>query len=177
MTEQEIIQGVKKRNRSAQTALYNQYKTLWYMISLRYNRDEDEAKDALQNGLIKIYSNIDMFDPSMGTFKSWSSRIIVNENLMLIRKRRDVFSLDNISESDHTQVLPEEDSTEKLSSEELTKLIQVLPDGYRLVFNLYVMEGFTHSEIANHLDISIGTSKSQLFKAKKLLQQKLEVLI
>lgn len=175
MTENAIIKGVKRKDRNAQTALFNLYKTHWYMISLRYNRDEDEAKDALQNGLIKIYSKIEMFDPTKGNFKAWSSRIMVNENLMLLRKRKEIFSIDNISEAE--QIIEEEESTSRFSSQELTKMIQLLPDGYRVVFNMYVMEGFSHKEISELLDISVGTSKSQLFKAKKLLQQKLEVLI
>ena len=177
MNETEILNGVRRKERSAQTALFNLYKTHWYMICLRYNRDQDEAKDALQNGLIKIYSQIAKFDPAKGNFKSWSSKILVNENLMLIRKRREIFSIDQIAESDYLTEQEEEAETERLSSEELTQLIQKLPDGYRVVFNMYVMEGYTHNEIASTLNISVGTSKSQLFKAKKLLQQQLEVLI
>lgn len=176
MSEEQIIHGVKQGDRDAQTALFTQYRSHWYMICLRYNKDANDALDALQNGLIKIYTKMHMFDLSKGSFKAWSSQVIVNENLMFLRKRTQSFKVEDISEIN--QIEQEgETPIDMLSAEELTKLVQLLPDGYRVVFNMYVMEGYSHAEIAEELGISSGTSKSQLFKARKLLQQRLEVLI
>ncbi len=176
MTELQIIQGVKQGDREAQTLLFKLYRSHWYMICLRYNKDTNDALDALQNGLIKIYSKINMFDSTKGNFKAWSSQIIVNENLMLLRKHKQSFAIEDLSESIDLEQNGET-PLDMLSAEELTKLIQALPDGYRVIFNMYVMEGYSHADIAKALDISVGTSKSQLFKARKLLQAKLEVLI
>lgn len=176
MALDKLIKKARKRDRKAQAQLYEQFGSLWYSISLRYNADEDDARDALQNALIKIYSNIKQFDPDRGSFKSWSSRIVVNENLMFLRKQKRKFTQ---APEELSYELPDEDQSamDILSAKELTRMIQSLPDGYRSVFNLYVIEGFSHEEIAEQLGISPGTSKSQLFKAKKYLRQKLEVLI
>jgi len=127
----------------------------------------------LQNGLINIYTKINQFNSERGNFKSWSSRIIVNDCLMFLRKNS--FKSEDLN--DHHGIFDKsETSLDILSAEELTKLIQQLPDGYRAVFNLYILEGYNHKEIAEKLNISEGTSKSQLFKAKKLLREKLETL-
>lgn len=173
MIDQNIINRVKKNNREAQELLYATFNKYWFMICLRYNRNRADALDALQNALVKIYSKIDQFDAKKGSFKAWSSRIVANESLMLLRRKALSFEV---------QCLPEEfeltDANEtpidKLSAKELTSLIQKLPDGYRAVFNLYVMEGKNHSEIATLLNISEGTSKSQLYKARKFLRQKID---
>lgn len=172
----QIIKKAIKNNHRAQTRLYELYGYVWYSICLRYQNNGADAKDALQNALIKIYGKIRQFDSSKGDFKSWSCKVVVNENLMLIRKNKNFLKEynDGLSESIHDR---EESPLDILSAEELTKIIQQLPDGYRTIFNLYVIEGFSHKEIANRLNISEGTSKSQLFKAKKQLKQMLEVLI
>lgn len=176
MTEQQIVEGLIKGDRQAQTLCYTQYRTTWFMICLRYQSDEPSALDSLQNALIKIFSKVGQFNNTKGTFKSWSSRIVINENLMALRKKSAQIFTEDISES--FELFDEQASPlEQLSAKELTSLIQKLPDGYRTIFNMYVIEGYTHGEIADELRISIGTSKSQLFKARKLLQQQLEVLI
>ncbi len=170
----EIIKNIKKGDQKAHTLMYDLFKTDWFRICLRYNQNRADASDALQNALINIFKKIDQFDSDRGNFAAWSSKIVVNENLMLIRKRSNAFRTDEIKEEiniwDHSET-----PIEKLSAEELTSLIQTLPDGYRAVFNLYVIDGYSHSDIADSLNISIGTSKSQLFKARKLIKEKLEV--
>lgn len=153
--------------------LFAQYKSYWYSICLRYGRNEHDAMDMLQNGLINIYTKISQFNSDRGNFKSWSGRIIVNDCLMYLRKNS--FISEDLN-NHHNVFDKSETSLDILSAEELTKLIQKLPDGYRAVFNLYVLEGYQHREIAEKLKISEGTSKSQLFKAKKLLREKLEIL-
>ena len=143
---------------------------------MRYNKNRQDALDVLQNALIKVFTKIDQFDQNKGSFKSWSAQVVVNENLMYLRKLNINYKIDPIDAE--LQVADQQESAlDILSAEELTKMIQKLPDGYRAVFNMYVIEGYQHKEIAELLQISVGTSKSQLFKAKRLLQEKLEVLL
>ena len=135
-----------------------------------------QADDALQNGLIQIFKKYDQYDSDKGSFKSWSSKVMVNENLLLIRRNKSIFAFDELSNCvDHSD--NGEGAIERMSMEELTLLIQKLPDGYRSVFNLYVIEGYSHKEISEMLGISIGTSKSQLFKARKILQNEIELVL
>lgn len=176
MTFDKIIKKASKNNRKAQAQLYDEFGSLWYSICLRYNMNEEDAQDALQNALIKIYSKIKLYDAERGSFKSWSAKIVVNENLMLLRKQKAKFA-HSTEELNHEIMDKGHSAMDILSAKELTRMIQQLPEGYRYVFNLYVIEGYSHEEIAKQLGISIGTSKSQLFKAKKYLKQKLEVLI
>lgn len=171
--EQILIDQCKKGVVSAQKELYANYKHLWFTTSLRYVVKRDDALDVLQNSLIKIYSKLNTFDINRGSFKSWSSKIVVNESIMFQRKYWNTpevgsGSLELLSETVASSAIS------NLSLEELTKMIQSLPDGYRVVFNLYEIDGYSHKEIAEKLDISVGTSKSQLFKAKALLKKKLE---
>lgn len=176
MAEADIIHQVRKKNRVAQKALYDKYKRLWYSICLRYNAETSDAEDVLQNALVKIFTNVSKFDPAKGTFKSWSSKVVLNENLQYLRKKNKRFDFDQID--DDLQVMDvSETPLEYLSAKELTQLINQLPNGYKVVFNMYVIDGYTHQEISDALSISVGTSKSQLFKARKLLQQKLELLL
>lgn len=176
MTEVELLRRVKKKERTAQQELYNRYKSHWFVICLRYNKRREDAMDILQNALVNIFSKLYQFDEQKGDFKSWSSKIVVNENLMFLRKKTNTIRTEEISTNDIYTA--HEDSEESvLSSEKLTKMIQSMPQGYRTVFNLYVMDGYTHVEISEILNISVGSSKSQLSKARKFLQQKLEVLI
>lgn len=169
----ELIIQCKKDSKAAQKKLYDQCKQYWYAICLRYLNKQEDSLDVLQNSLIKIFTKIDQFDPKRGHFKGWSNKIVVNECIMFQRKywKTEEVSQFNLEVLD---VNCEPAAYSNLRMEELTKLIQGLPTGYRIVFNLYVIEGYNHNEIAEKLDISVGTSKSQLFKAKNLLKKKLE---
>ncbi len=176
MSEDEAIKGTIEGIRSAQLFLYNSYKTKWYMICLRYMSNKSDADDSLQNGLINIFSKITQFDSRYGTFAAWSSRVIVNDCVMLIRKNQK--SLVTTAWSAETVIYDESESTiDILSRKELMEMIRKLPAGYRTVFNMYVIEGYSHKEIGAYLLISENTSKSQLFKAKKMLKQALEIII
>jgi RNA polymerase sigma-70 factor (ECF subfamily) len=176
MTESSLIKKARRQDRKAQTLLYDQYQRLWYTICLRYNRCADDALDVMQNGLVKVFSQIHQFDAEKGTFKSWSSKVMVNESLMFLRKNVASFKTDQVD--DFTEPSGHQETPlEALSAEELTKMIQQLPEGYRVVFNMYVLEGYSHQEIAETLEITVGTSKSQLFKAKRMLRRQLEVQI
>ena len=176
MQIKELISQAKKQNSKAQMELYKTFKSYWYTICLRYNRNGFDADDCLQNALINIFSKLNQFDQDRGDFKSWSAQIVVNDNLMFLRKKKQNFQTFDLEDEKHV-VEPVSEESSVISSENLTKLIQALPDGYRTVFNLYVIEGYTHAEISEILEISIGTSKSQLSKARKLLQHQLEVVI
>lgn len=176
MQIKDLISKAKKHDSNAQMELYKIYKSYWYTICLRYNRNNFDADDCLQNALINIFSKLNQFDQDRGDFKSWSAQIVVNDNLMFLRKKKQNYQTFDLEEEKHiVEQVSEESSV--ISSENLTKLIQSLPEGYRTVFNLYVMEGYTHAEISEILGVSIGTSKSQLSKARKLLQHQLEVVI
>ncbi len=176
MEVKELISRAKKQDSKAQMELYRTYKSYWYTICLRYNRNTFDADDCLQNALINIFSKLSQFDENRGNFKSWSSQIVVNDNLMFLRKKKQNFQSFEL-EDDKFVVEEVSEESSIISSENLTKLIQALPSGYRTVFNLYVMEGYSHVEISEILEISVGTSKSQLSKARKLLQHQLEVVI
>lgn len=170
-----IINQSKKGDASAQRRLYELFRTPWFMICQRYLRSRDDALDVMQNALVRIYTKLDSFDPALGTFKAWSSRVMVNECIMHLRKKH--LEFESLDEGSFDVFADEQENpVQKLSAEELTKMIQKLPDGYRLVFNLNVIEGYTHKEIAEMLGITEGTSKSQLYKAKNLLKKQIEVI-
>jgi len=174
MTEQsKLIEQCKLGNAKAQRELYAKYKSLWFTICLRYMHKQEDALDALQNALIKIYSKLDTFQIEVGSFKSWSSKVVVNECIMFQRKywSKPEFSSQNLEL--HSGKV-DSSALSTLNMEDITRMIQELPNGYRVVFNLYEIDGYTHKEIAQALGISEGTSKSQLFKAKLLLKKKLE---
>lgn len=173
--DQRLINQCKKGVVSAQKELYTMHRNQWFTISMRYVNKREDALDVLQNALIKIYTKLDQFDANLGTFKSWSSRIVVNESIMFQRKywNKPVSTLSNL------EILGKSENSKAISNltlEELTEQIQKLPTGYRVVFNLYEIDGFSHKEIAEQLGISVGTSKSQLSKAKGMLKKKLENL-
>ena len=167
------IRKAHKGDRKAQEVLYRQYRSMWYMISMRYGKNKMQAEDILQEGLIRIFNDLGKFDPSKGKFSSWSSRIIVNAALRYLQKT----SWNNtFTDLDQAEEVSDdfESIIDQISSKELTEMIQKLPLGYRIVFNMNVIEGYTHKEIGKELGISEGTSKSQLAKARKLLRKVLE---
>ncbi len=159
----------------AQRALYERHRQLWFMTCLRYGRDRKEAEDIFQDGLIHIFKKLDQFDASIAAFSTWSTKIMVNAALQYLRKWRR-FDQRMMSEDYGHKVLEQYNVIDDLSAQELTKLIQNLPDGYRVVFNMYVIEGYKHREIAELLGISENTSKTQLFKAKASLRNQIEKL-
>lgn len=169
-----IISKCLEGDDSAQRELYKLYRVKWYMLSLRYSNSRDEAADIMQEGLICIFNDLHQFDSNKGRFVTWSSRVLVNAALRYLKKH----SWNSmISYLDHLDDITSNEVTivDKLSAEELTTLLQKLPTGYRIVFNMYAIEGYSHKEIANHLGIAEGTSKSQLAKARKALREKLEI--
>lgn len=173
--EKSLIKQCQKGQRVAQRKLYELYRSKWYVIAMRYMRNNDDALDVLQNALVKIYSKMEMFNAELGSFSSWSSKIVVNESIMYQRKYWKHQIVDSYEE-ELLKVEDDFDPVSMLSAKELIKLIQTLPNGYRVVLNLFVIEGYSHKEISEILEISVSTSKSQLFKAKKLMKKKIEGL-
>jgi RNA polymerase sigma-70 factor (ECF subfamily) len=171
--DQELVSGVLRGSPAHQTALYRQYSVPMFRVLLRFARDKSEAEDMLQDGFVRVFRDMSQFRGE-GALGGWIRRIMVNTALSHLRKQRD-FVRDvpdfNVFESKfHT----EEDFASNLDAETLMKYLQRLPPGYRAVFNLYAIEGFSHEEIAEQLGISIGTSKSQLFKAREFLKKILD---
>ena len=171
LSEEEIIKGCLKGDKIAQKALYDKYSAKMFGICLRYLKNKDEAEDALQDGFVRVYSNIDKFN-FKGSFDGWVRRIIVNATINYHN-----FNLKHKYQSDYSEIEEViEDTklnTDIWSVEYLLNVIQSLPDGYKLIFNLYEIDGYSHKEIAEMLGISINTSKSQLMKAKIILKAKL----
>ncbi len=165
---QDILQGCIQEDSSAQESLYNRYSSLFLSMILRYVKRRDVAEDVLVEGFYKIFSKIDSFN-GKGSFEGWMKRIMVNEALMELRKKN-VLHL-SVELNQASDRVDDVDHISRMSYEELLTLLDDLPPGYRTVFNMYVIEGYKHREIAEILDISINTSKSQLILAKKKMQE------
>jgi RNA polymerase sigma factor (sigma-70 family) len=166
-TEQEILRQFKRDYNSAMDVLYAEYAGYLAAVCARYIANDDDLKDILQESLIKIYSQIGSFQyRGKGSLKAWMSRIVVNESLQALRRDRKHAVFVDTEPPD----MPEEEpDTDGLNAEEITEMIRSLPEGYRVVFNLYVVEGKSHKEIARMLGIKPDTSASQLHRAKNLL--------
>ncbi|MCB0687388.1 MAG: sigma-70 family RNA polymerase sigma factor [Saprospiraceae bacterium] len=166
MTEQELIKGCRTKNRTAQKLLYEQYAPLLLGICRRYVKQLEDAEDVLLESFYKIFSNIDQYE-GKGSFEGWMKRISVNESLMFLRRKHNFnLSIDN----SHTEIASNETSIEEqLFEQDILEVLDTLPTGYRTIFNLYVIDGLKHREIADELGISINTSKSQLIQAKRRL--------
>ncbi len=170
LTDQELVQGVLNGSRTHQTALYQKYSVPMFRVVLRFARNRAEAEDMLQDGFIRVFRDMWQYRGE-GALGGWIRRIMVNTALSHLRKQRD-FLRDTPDFSPFENLLrTEEDFASNLDVETLLKYLQQLPSGYRTVFNLYVIEGFSHEEIAEKLGISVGTSKSQLFKAREYLKR------
>lgn len=146
--------------------VYQNYAPLFLAMAKRYVKIHSEAEDVVVEAFFKIFTKISTFKES-GSFEGWMKRIVVNESLMHLRKKKNF----NVSiESTNVEVSYEMDLEGDLDYQELLKILDLLPIGYRTVFNMYVIEGYKHREIAEKLNISINTSKSQLILARKRLQ-------
>jgi RNA polymerase sigma-70 factor (ECF subfamily) len=146
-----------------------------YAICLRYCHDRDNALDVLQDGFIKVFSRIGTFQ-GIGSFEGWMKKIFIHSAINHYHKVRHLSELIIQQEEIHDTGSDQTDIISKMSEREILKLISTLPDGYRMVFNLYVIEGYDHEEIAVMLGITAGTSRSQLVKARKTLQKKIKEL-
>lgn len=136
---------------------------------MRYVKSKPQAEDLLQDSFIKIYKDLHQFDENKGSFNNWSKRITINICLQYLRKNNVLKDFENIVDISH-QLKIEPTAIEDLNLKDLTLLILKLPKGYRTIFNMYVIDGYTHKEIAEELNININTSKTQLMKARKALK-------
>lgn len=170
MTEADIILGCQRGDRSAQKALYDRYAPKMLGVIRRYVSRLDEAEDLLVEGLFKAIDKIDSFQ-DQGSFEGWIRRIIVNETLMHLRKNHALKQASDIGDVNPNVFSQAPRVSEQLEAQDILDLLDQLPIGYRTVFGLYVLEGYKHREIAELLDISINTSKSQLILAKQKLRQ------
>ncbi len=168
ISEKNLLTECLKGNPDAQKALYEKYKVPLFRVCLRYAKDRPEAEDMLQDGFVKIFTDLHQYNGN-GAFGGWLRRVVVNVALQHIRKYKkfeNTVELDQLPEVPYTNEI----ATSNLNAQALTKMIQQLPTGYRTVFNLYVVEGYTHQEIAELIGVNINTSKSQLSKAKASLR-------
>ncbi len=167
MTYTLLIQNCLKKEPSAQKELYKLLSGKLFAVCLRYTKNRQEAEDWLQDSFIKIFQNLDKFKAE-GSFEGWARRITVNHILTEYRKSKrfgSVSDLDSVLELSETQ----ESAHSAILYEELIKFINLLPEGKKLVFNLSVIEGYSHKEIAELLNITEGASRGQLAKAREML--------
>ena len=171
MNENEIkrlIPGCLKKERTSQQALYKNCYTHAMGICLRYTSERAVALEILNSGFLKVFMNLEKYNEQI-PFKAWIGRIMINNAIDHYRSGLKFAHLQPLTEEHDVAELPAIES--KINYHDLLKLIQYLPDAYRTVFNLFVIDGYNHPEIANMLRISVGTSKSNLFKARKKLQE------
>ena len=170
--EMEWIEGARKGDRKSQKAIYDLLSRKMFAVCLRYMGDRDAAEDVLQDGFVTLFSKLDSFHGE-GSFEGWARKIFVNTALMSLRRKdvlkqtEDVDSAWNVLSEDPTPI-------QKITYDELLDCIAELPPGFRTVFNMYVVEGYSHKEIADELGISETTSRSQLLRARAMLQSRIK---
>ncbi|MDP5139872.1 MAG: sigma-70 family RNA polymerase sigma factor [Spirosomaceae bacterium] len=171
-TEHDLARAISKGDAKAQSTLYESYSPKMLSICLRYMGDIMEAEDVMIEGFMRIFDKINQFNFT-GSFEGWMRRIMVNEALMRLRGKKMInVELEEVRQESSNAVSVESN----MQAEELLKIVNDLPVGYRTVFNLYAIEGYSHAEIAEQLQISEGTSKSQLSRARALLQERVKVM-
>jgi RNA polymerase sigma-70 factor (ECF subfamily) len=168
-TEKQLIQGCLAGDALCQRQLFNQYSARLMTVCIRYTNDQMEAEDLLMESFVKIYRYLYQYKFE-GSFEGWMRRIVVNGALKKLQRKKIQFE----------EVVPEKimetaapSAYMHLNEKEILELVMQLPEGYRIVFNLFVIEGYSHEEIADMLQIQPGTSRSQLVKARKMLQQQI----
>ena len=170
-----IIEGCRKNKHRYQMALYDKYAAMLRAVCLRYVKNDADADDLLQEGFIKILQNVGNYVET-GSFKAWMKRIMVNQAINFLKKKKQIEFTDltgNEDYNDDESYNPEKTENKlidgNIGPDKILELMKKLPEGYRMVLNLYVIDGFSHKEIADQLGISINTSKSQLSRARKAL--------
>ncbi len=173
LTDREIIEGCLKSDRECEQLLYERFAPKMFALCLRYARNRMEAEDIMQNGFIRVYNKLHTFKHK-GSFEGWIRRIMVHSAIKFLKKSSNKNEFSTLEDVKEKKV--ESKAVENISEAELLELINSMPDGYKVVFNLYVIEGYKHSEIADMLEIQESTSRSQLLKARKFLQDALKNL-
>ena len=169
MDEKQLIEGCVNSDRRAQKALYDKYSRRMMAVCLRYVKDQEDARDLLQEGFVKLYTNIHKFSGE-GSFDGWVRKIFVNSALERLRHNDILKNADDIDDVNYAD-MPDDESASEISSDDIMKYVRSLPDGFRTVFNLFAIEGYSHKEIGEKLNISESTSRSQYMRARKILQK------
>ncbi|MDP5104673.1 MAG: sigma-70 family RNA polymerase sigma factor [Polaribacter sp.] len=171
MKLEELIKDCCKQKIAAQTQVYQLFSDKLFAVCLKYSRNYEDAEDNLQDCFITIFDKIDQYKHT-GSFEGWLKRIAINTALQKYRKKPALYIVKEVADVDELEDFDLE--TTDLGIDVLLGFIQQLPDNYRLIFNLYVLDNYSHNEIAEMLKISVGTSKSNLFRARKILKEQLE---
>ncbi len=169
-SDDELIRGCVKRQAKSQRDLYDRFSPLMYSVCMRYLKDPEKAEEVMVTGFTKVFDKVDQFKFE-GSFEGWVRRIMVNESLTYIRRNKFMDLEVDIEVADREPDLNHLEN--HLEAEDLMNMIQSLPVGYRTVFNMYAIEGYSHKEIAKELGVSENTSKSQLSRARAILKQHL----
>lgn len=167
-----LLEGCRKSDRLSQELLYRQFYSYAMSVCLRYTRDKDEAIEILNDGFLKVFTKSELYDPDK-SFKAWLRRIMINTALDYYRQNVKHYYHEGIEEAGNIADRASA-ADNNITYEELIGLVQQLSPAYRTVFNLYVIDGYSHEEIAEHLDISTGTSKSNLARAREQLKKMLK---
>ena len=170
MSLEQLINNCIKQDAKAQSQLYKQFASKLFSLCLKYSKNYAEAEDNLHDAFITVFSKIDQYN-NKGSFEGWLKRIAINTSLQRYRENVGVY---DITDEGNIEDVSVDINDKDLSIDFLLGLIQELPDRYRLVFNLYVLDGYTHVEISELINISIGTSKSNLARARLILKDKIE---
>lgn len=170
MSLQQLIKNCIRQDTEAQSQLYKQFASKLFSLCLKYSKNYAEAEDNLHDAFITIFNKISQYN-NKGSFEGWLKRIAINTSLQRYREDVGVYDIVNEGNIENVSIdLPNED----VNIDFLLKIIQELPDRYRLVFNLYVLDGYSHVEISELINISTGTSKSNLARARLILKDKIE---
>ena len=167
----EIIKGCLTGNRRDQELLYRRHAAKLYSVCMQYSGNNEEARDILQEGFIKIFENLNSYKHE-GSFEGWMRRITVNTALEKFRSRYGLYRVDDIDQVPEPDAEPDNQDYAGLEAADLLGIIRELPPKYRMVFNLYAIEGYSHKEISEMINISEGTSKSNLSRARVILQRR-----
>ena len=166
-----LIEGCRRREPRAQRELYDKLAPAMLAVCQRYMKDREAAKDVMQDGFVRLFDKISSYKGD-GSFEGWARKLFVNTALMQLRRNDALKFSDNIEDSQAMQ-MTHSNTLEKMGADEILELVNSMPDGFRTVFNLYVIEGYSHEEIAGMLSISEGGSRSQLSHARAWLRKKL----
>jgi len=171
MTDLELANKCREQDREAQQLLFDRHSRLMMTVCLRYADDRQEAEDMLQEGFIKVFKHIDQYT-GKGALGGWIRKVMVNTALNYIRQHKHHRRLADVELAEGIES-EDTDAIENMSADDLVKLISQMPTGYKTVFNLFAIEGYSHGEIATSLGISESTSKTQFLKARNWLTKKL----
>ncbi|MEM6345020.1 MAG: RNA polymerase sigma factor [Bacteroidota bacterium] len=165
---QALLEACKAGDRAAYGTLYQAYYSYAMSICLRYSSSREEAQEIVNDGFVKVFLRLQShYDPKL-SFKAWLRRLLINTAIDVYRKQK--YHRESMPLESAPEVEVSEDGLSRLTQEEIMKVVQLLPNSYRYVFNLYIVEGYKHEEIAQQLGISVGTSKSHLAKARRKLK-------